>query len=148
MYSNFLIHRRRFGGGFMKARYHAMVSIVLALPFIYTGRFYTGLMCFLFGVFMDVDHEVDFFVEYRRFTLSAFDLSEGLQERSLCIIPLHSIEFVILLGILSRIYPCLIGGVIGVSVHLFFDGAINRMKPFSPFFVYRAINNFRRDATF
>ena len=132
----------------MKARYHAIVSIVLALPFIYTGRFYTGLVCFLFGVFMDVDHELDFFIEYGRFTLSARDLSEQMMNRRFSVLPFHSIEFILLLCLLSYTYPWLIGAVIGVSVHLVFDKVFNGIRLRGLFFIYRAVNGFRREAIY
>ena len=130
----------------MRALYHAVVSIVIASGFIFHRNICFAALIILFGVLIDIDHEIDYFVEHKCFTLSAEKLSEPVSYRNYCLIPLHSIEFLAILYILGRFYPVMMGGFIGASVHIIIDKYTNGMKSIS--FLQRMFNGFWRGTTY
>ncbi len=127
----------------MKARYHVLMSLTLAIPFAVAGSYWGSLMCILSGIFIDVDHQLDFYLLFGRFTLSMTELSEGLKEHNkptfFC--PLHSWEFIILLALLSYWHSMFIGTVVSVTAHLIADIIFNKREELDLlrfFFLYRA----------
>ncbi len=127
----------------MKARYHVLLSAALSLPFLFVGEYLMALNCLLFGTFIDIDHQLDFYLLFGRFTWDITELSEKLQEHNkptfFC--PLHSYEFIILLALLSCWFDMFIGAVVSVTAHLITDIIFNYREGLDLlrlFFLYRA----------
>jgi len=127
----------------MMARYHAILSTALSLPFLLVGEYWMALTCLLFGIFIDIDHQLDFYLLFSRFTWDITELSEQLREHNkptfFC--PLHSWEFIILLALLSCWFDMLIGAVVSVTAHLITDIIFNYREGLDLlrlFFLYRA----------
>ncbi len=114
----------------MKARYHVALSVALSLPFLFVGEYWMALTCLLFGIFIDVDHQLDFYLLFSRFTWSITELSEQLKEHNnpVFFCPLHSYEFIILLALLSCWFDMFIGAVVSVAVHLTTDILFNKRE--------------------
>lgn len=150
----------------MKARHHVLLSVILSLLFLFVDEYWMALTCLLFGTFIDVDHQLDFYLLFGRFTWSITELSEELKEHNnpafFC--PLHSLEFIILLVLLSWWFDMFIGAVVSVTAHLITDVLFNKLfnrhkeldpelDPFRSFFLYRArgelklYEEFRRNYT-
>ena len=140
----------------MKARYHVALSAALSLPFLFVGECWMALACLLFGIFIDVDHQLDFYLLFGRFTWSITELSEELKEHNnpVFFCPLHSLEFIILLVLLSWWFGMFIGAVVSVTAHLITDVLFNKLfnrhkeldpelDPFRSFFLYRARGELR-----
>ncbi len=136
----------------MKARHHVALSATLSLPFLFIGEYWMALTCLLFGIFIDVDHQLDFYLLFGRFTWSITELSEELKEHNkpafFC--PLHSLEFIILLVLLSCWFDMFIGAVVSVTAHLITDVLFNKreeldseLDPLRSFFLYRARGELR-----
>lgn len=132
----------------MKARYHVLLSAVLSLPFLFVGEYLMALTCLLFGAFIDIDHQLDFYLLFGRFTWDITELSEQLLEHNkptfFC--PLHSYEFIILLALLSYWFDMFIGAVVSVTVHLITDILFNYREDLDLlrfFFLYRARSELR-----
>lgn len=127
----------------MKARYHVALSAALSLPFLFVGKRWMALTCLLFGIFIDVDHQLDFYLLFGRFTLNVTELSEKLKEHNkpafFC--PLHSCEFIILLALLSYWFDMFIGAALSVTAHLITDILFNKREELDLLrfsFLYRA----------
>ncbi len=116
----------------MKARHHIMMSIMITIPYIYTGDWLGAMLVMLFGVFIDVDHCLDYYLRYGKWTASPTKLSnihpsdEYSPSRHVYLL-FHGFEFVIVLGIVSIKYPVSIGATIALFLHLLMDGIYNRI---------------------
>ncbi len=104
-----------------------VLSVALSLPFLFIGEYWMALTCLLFGIFIDIDHQLDFYLLFGRFTWSITELSEELLEHNkptfFC--PLHSWEFIILLVLLSCRFDMFIGATVSVTIHLITDIMFN-----------------------
>jgi len=132
----------------MKARYHVALSAALSLPFLFIGEYWMALTCLLFGALIDVDHQLDFYLLFGRFTWNITELSEELLEHNqptfFC--PLHSLEFIISLVLLSWRFDMFVGAVVSVTVHLITDILFNYRKELDLLrvsFLYRARGELR-----
>ncbi len=132
----------------MKARYHVALSAALSLPFLFIGEYWMALTCLLFGILIDIDHQLDFYLLFGRFTWNITELSEELKgyNKDTFFCPLHSWEFIILLALLSYWFDMFIGAGVGVTVHLITDVIFNYRKDLDLlrfFFLYRARGELR-----
>jgi hypothetical protein len=125
----------------MKTRDHSIISGVLGgAAYSMTGAPALAAGIFLSGVFIDVDHFYDYFrnvavrIDIRDFFLKC----ENYEFRKLYI-PLHSYEFLILLGLACLLRPsyALLGILVGSSVHLAGDLLLNRVYFLTYSFAYR-----------
>lgn len=116
----------------MTPKFHLAFSMMIALPFLLWGYWGMALACIVFGGFMDIDHQLDFYLLFGRFTGSWRELSEKLERYNGArfFSPLHSWEFLILLGVLSFWFDMFIGAVVGASLHLFLDILFNERRIF------------------
>lgn len=138
----------------MKLAKHIILSLIISIVlFIFTKSVYAGILCFVFGVFMDVDHIIEYILHYgwKDFTLkNVFRACEQTEKREgklrfkkLYLI-FHIGEIAILLLVaaifLNNIYLWAIA--IGYSSHLFFDLIGNNIKPINYLLSWRIMNNF------
>ena len=107
--------------------------------------------CVLAGVFIDLDHLVDFFaLAGERFTVRGFlAYCNEVRGRRLYL-PLHSIELLALWALWAsgNAHPAGLGALVGGGLHLLLDQVGNRKMGISPWFYflsYRALQGFRKD---
>jgi len=134
-----------------------MVSLSMGASVCFFAKsLYAGLICFLSGFLLDIDHIIEYIVHYgpRDLTIKNVYLAcaqtheqEGeYQFRKLYLI-FHSTEIAIVLWVLAlytkNVY--LFVSALGYSTHLILDymGNISIFRPQSYFVIWRAINKFQ-----
>jgi hypothetical protein len=131
----------------MKISHHAVVSLVVsALVWLWLRSAAAALACFLAGVFVDVDHLLDYVWRhgarirprhlFRVFETEVFDN---------IFIFLHAWEWILVALVILWLLdwqPVMVGLAIGFSVHLALDQLVNRHSPWSYFLTYRAWHRF------
>lgn len=140
----------------MNTKAHTIVSTVLATGIYAATSSLTMASATLFtGIFMDIDHVIDFFLfSGERFSINGFRswCYEGRWNK--LILMFHSYELFILCSFLAYKYPnpVLLGILCGMGLHLILDQIGNRhlIKAFTIskwfyFFAFRAWGGFRKD---
>lgn len=131
----------------MQMKYHAAVSLVVsALVWLWFSSFAAALACFLTGVFVDLDHVIDYGLNYgarirprhlfRAFEVEMFDN---------IFIFLHAWEWILVALVILWLVdwqPVMVGVALGFAVHLVFDQLTNRHNPWSYFLTFRAAHRF------
>ncbi len=133
---------------------HIIASLPLgAAVGFFTESLFAGLLCFLTGIFVDIDHIIDYIIHYG---LKAFNFKEayrccrnmanpeeegGIRKLYLFF---HAAEFAILLWVgftfFRNIY--LLSIALGYTGHIILDVAANRIKPSAYFITLRIKNKF------
>jgi len=128
----------------MKAITHAVVSLVIGIPlYLALSSFEAFIVCFLTGVFLDVDHFIDYLWRSKKRSLKKFfALGPGYFDNPHSTDKfLHSIEIFSLLIILIMLFqPILgIGIIVGFIGHIALDLVGFGFSPLHFFLLYRAI---------
>ena len=141
----------------MKPSIHFIASLSSgATLWFFTKSLYAGAVCFFSGIFLDIDHAIDFMVlhgrrnfSWKKCYLACVQTAEQQGEyqfKKLYLI-FHSGEIALVLWFLviytKNLY--LLAGSIGYSIHLMLDSAANILHPYSYFIIWRAVNKFRTD---
>ena len=138
----------------MKSSVHAITSLSIGtLIWLFTKSLYAGILCFISGFFIDIDHIIEYIIHYgwkdfnfkRFFLICEQTCKQGGEERFRKIyLVFHLGELAILLWIVSiytkNIY--LFAITIGYSIHLILDCVGNLTHPYYIFITFRAIKNF------
>lgn len=120
------------------------------LVWSYFKSFGCALISFLAGIFIDLDHPLEYYLTHN-FTLDIRDMFQthlAMTFKKLYV-AFHSYEIVIFLWLaiavfsLSNLWKAM---AIGLTQHLIFDQMTNPVMPFAYFFAYRASKNFDADA--
>jgi len=131
----------------MKPIYHiAISSCVSVLVWLIFRSFSATAACFVTGIFLDIDHLIDYAVNYGlRFRGRHFFKAFEYEAFENIFLFLHSWEFVaIYLALLWIINwkPVAIGAGIGIIVHLLVDHFFNDHSKLAYFFSYRLLHGF------
>jgi len=129
-------------------KYHLILSsIVSFIFFLLTKSVYGSVACFLVGIFIDLDHWIDFWIFKKKIVLSANDFFKHFREKKYtrAYIFFHSIELlpvILVLGnlILGKIITY--GIALGFVSHIIADYIGNGRDLFDYFFVYRIYKRF------
>lgn len=120
-----------------------------ALLYYCLRSFSASFACFLSGVFLDIDHVIDYWLhEGINFNIKGlFKWSEDRNWRFLILI-LHSLEFLVVFWILVSVLklgPFWFGLAIGFSLHMILDLIYNTktMYGYTYLFSYRVIKGFK-----
>lgn len=133
----------------MKSRYHILLSLIISITlFIMVKDLFAAITCFISGVFIDVDHLVDYWMLTGKLTRSTSELMETIEPYDLIFIPLHSWEILLTLMLLTPLYPILYGSTIGFLFHMIADLAFNHAKIEGYLFMYRVNQNWRKESVF
>ena len=133
----------------MQSRYHIMLSLLLSLGlFFMINDPFAAITCFLIGVFMDVDHLVDYWMITGKLTTNTSELLETIGPHERVYIPLHSWELLLTLMILNPIYPPLFGSTIGFLYHMLADLITNNATLEGYLFIYRVNTGWRKELVF
>jgi hypothetical protein len=137
----------------MQARHHIIISVSIGIALYAIFRSAAlSISAMVTGIFIDLDHVFDYFREYGlRLDLKHFFyvFYETLFKR--IVLPLHSWELVIILGIMAAMLdwnPIVTGTVIGAGGHLIADQIYNKGNLFAYLFLYRVIHNFKTSKIF
>lgn len=131
----------------MKLVQHIAISaVVAALVWVLFRSVAASAACFLAGVFLDIDHLIDYVYNYgwnirpkRLFRAFEYEVFENI------FLFLHSWEFVAVYLVflwLINWQPVAMGALIGIGVHLFLDHFFNKHSVFAYFISYRLRHGF------
>lgn len=131
----------------MKLIQHIAISIgVSALVWACFRSSAAAMACFLTGVFLDIDHLIDYVVNYGlQFRVKRFFKAFEYEAFENIFIFLHSWEFIIIYLVLLWLIdwkPVAIGAVIGIIVHLLLDHFFNNHSKWAYFLSYRLFHRF------
>lgn len=132
----------------MKPVTHAVISLgVSALLLTWTKSWAAAFACFLSGIFIDIDHHLDYCLMRGKFPFLYRELQDyclTARNGKLYII-FHSYELLLIFWIILTYYRLdgiWIGIAIGMSVHLVCDQWSNPLKPLAYFITYRIKHGF------
>ena len=132
----------------MKPTSHIVISFsVSTILYLTFGSYLMAVSSFLFGIFMDIDHFIEYFYDFG-FSLNIkrfFDLCTKDYVFKKTFLFLHSWELFLIYSLIVFISPAseiLFGVFIGYAFHLVFDQLGNLSKPLSYSFIYRWKNDF------
>lgn len=138
----------------MSPTYHVLVSAAAAAATAHwTQSPEAGIGCFLSGIFIDVDHHIEYFLDKKKFPVDYQDLVKfcSHHQNGKLFLFFHSYEsllllwFMIYIGQLGVIWS---GVALGLTLHLVCDQFTNPLKPLSYFLSYRIFCNFERKQLF
>lgn len=138
----------------MKPSHHAVVSIGLAAGvWSYLNSPSAAIACVVCGVFIDIDHHLDYWIDQGKFPWRYKDLAEYCPEvnRGKLYLIFHSWELLTLYWMVVyflRLKGIWLGAAVGVSVHMICDQIVNPFKPLGYFTWYRMKHQFSRRKIF
>ena len=138
----------------MKPTHHVIISGGVSIAFAFWVKSWTAVCaCFLSGIFIDLDHHLDYFLERKELPLSYKKLVDFLENdhRSRLYLVLHSYELIALLWasiFYFQLNAVWLGAAIGFTTHIFCDEIVNPLRPLSYFLTYRVKHNFCREMFF
>lgn len=134
----------------MSPKGHAVISAGLG-GFLgaWLNSWEAGLACFLSGIFIDLDHHLDYFLANKKIPLTykeLYDFGCFTTTAPLCLF-LHGYEWLIILWVL--VYYGLLGSLglgvaLGTTAHLLCDQFTNPIRPLGYFLLYRIKHQFKR----
>lgn len=144
----------------MRFKSHIITSVSLTVTiWVFTRSFWAGVLCFIFGTLIDIDHAIEHGLAFGWKNVSYKNVAyasrrtakigkKGGYEKSKLIF--HAIELVILTWIafiyMENIYFFAVA--LGYSVHMAMDQMANGARPLSYFITWRAIKGFDTDKIF
>lgn len=135
----------------MKPIKHAIISAGLGvLIILWLKSFWGAFACLLSGVFIDIDHHLDYYIAKKKFPWTYRELvnhCEKNQTGKLYLI-FHSYELLMILWIIVFVYKLdtvYLSIAIGLSIHLLCDQFSNKMKPLAYFTFYRMCHRFNKE---
>lgn len=131
----------------MKPSRHVIVSVGIGavLSFLFKNL-YTGLVCLLAGVIIDIDHILEYMIQYgwKDFTFKKCYLICNNRQFKRIHLFLHSVEIFLLLWFFvvytRNIY--LLAGTLGYSFHMLLDVIGNKIYVRSYCLIWRTVNKF------
>ena len=121
--------------------------------YLYSNSFFSSSICFLSGVLIDLDHFIDFYLNYKRWPLNLQEFCSNCLEFKFgrLYVFLHSLEliaFVWLLIIILKMNLIWVAVATGITLHIILDIAGNKVEPFSYFLIYRFKKRFEAKLLF
>lgn len=139
----------------MKLQAHIVVSFtVSAMLYMFFNSLAAAFISFLAGVFIDLDHWIDYFLQHRNLNIkNFFNVCTHPSLLDKLYLLLHSFEFVIIFWlIIYKFEPGIlwIAAAIGMTQHIIFDYLSNKAhtKSYFYFITVRFARRFRREHLF
>ncbi len=138
----------------MKPIYHVTISAAVSVVLIvWFKSWHAAIACFLGGVFIDLDHPVDYFLAKKEIPLSYSDLFKygAYDKEGKLYLFFHSYELLLIFWLLIyylHLDWMWIGLAVGVSSHMLCDQIVNPLRPLAYFFLYRMKHGFKRKYIF
>jgi len=133
----------------MTLKQHIIASGITSAYYAYVSHSWLGAAaCFLSGIFIDMDHWVDYCWIKKKICWSLKELEDycyhGNKEDKIFLF-LHSYELLLTLWAAAFLFfndPVWIGLVFGMTVHILLDQIFNGVYPWAYFLFYRAKHGF------
>jgi hypothetical protein len=137
----------------MRVQYHATVStIVSAVLFTLFRSWPLTMSSLLIGIFVDLDHVVDFVFRHGiRFNVRQFFRASYQRQYKYAVLIFHGWEWLgvlVLVSFLSNANPWIVGLLVGYTHHLILDQVGNRPETWGYSFVWRMQHGFLFDVVF
>ena len=136
----------------MRPTNHIIISGGVSAVFAIWAKSWGAVFaCFLSGIFIDLDHHLDYYLAKKKIPFSYKKLIDFLKNdhESKIHLFLHSYEFLFLFWLsifffdLNNIW---LGIAIGFTTHILCDEIANPLKPLAYFLTFRAKNGFNRES--
>lgn len=138
----------------MKPVYHVLVSAGTGFAFgFWLKSFPAGLACCLSGIFIDLDHCLDYYLNRREIPArweKFWNFFVRAQMKKFYLI-FHSYELILTLWFIAYMLHLNIvwlGVILGISIHVICDQIFNPFQPFAYFFTYRLKVRFDRNSIY
>ncbi|MDP2654808.1 MAG: hypothetical protein Q8Q08_12380 [Candidatus Omnitrophota bacterium] len=134
----------------MKPSHHVAISLAAGSLFGAATRSWDGaLSCLLCGVFIDLDHILDFWFAKRKLVFTYGELWNfcAKEREGKLRLVLHSYEALLLFWaviVLQGLSLAWWGAAVGLTVHILCDAVTNPLRPFVYFFTYRWKHGFQK----
>jgi len=138
----------------MKPTSHAVISGVLGLAVAFwVNSLMAGVCCFFSGIFIDLDHVIDYFLSKKKFPSNYQDLKKycDLDKSGKLYLFFHSIEIWIIFLFLGKYFDSgfiFVGVFWGAAIHLLCDQVANPLRPFGYFIFFRIGRSFEKEKVF
>lgn len=134
----------------MKPSHHVVISGgVSAIFALWVKQPAAILTCFLSGIFIDLDHHLDYMMVRKELPLNYkkfFDYFDNNRHPRIYLV-FHSYEVIILIwAVIAAVSPgpVWLGLAVGVTTHIACDTLANPFKPVAYFLTYRIKHRFER----
>ena len=137
----------------MKLHNHILASTTVGgISYYIFGSWQISVTVFLSGIFIDLDHILDYFLYEKKIKLDIKDFfykCEALILNKVYLL-LHSYELIIILAILAYFTNdyIVLGLLIGFGTHIMLDLAANKVHFLGYSFIFRLINKFNSKKIF
>ena len=133
---------------------HIIVSIPLgAAVGFFTESFLAGLLCFLSGIIIDIDHLIEYTIHYdwripnfkevyQACSKMANREEEGGTKKLYLVLHVGEIAILLWIGFLFSKNIYLLSIALGYSMHITMDAMANALKPWAYFLTWRMKNGF------
>lgn len=134
----------------MKPSAHIAISAGLGVGlFLTLQSWMAAVSCFFWGVFIDLDHFVDYYVAKKKipFKYKELDTYGCHDKHGKLYLFLHSFEMLALLWVIvfySQGNEALFGAAVGLTAHMLCDQWKNPLRPWGYFLIYRIKHGFER----
>lgn len=140
----------------MKPAQHVVISSGVGLVLAWwIQSAAAGLACFLSGVFIDIDHYLDFYLEKKKIPFRYKELTDFCnrdnKDRGRLRLIFHSYEFLVVLWLAVSYWhlnELWLGFAVGLSQHLVCDQLTNPFRPLAYFLAYRLKYGFQKEYIF
>jgi hypothetical protein len=138
----------------MRPSQHVAISGIITIGFFAVTKSWVGsLACFLSGIFIDLDHVLDFWIAKKKFLFSYEELyAYFAQERQgKLYLLLHSYELLALFWLaiyFLHLDVLWLGVAWGLTTHMIADQITNPLRAFGYFLVYRIKHGFAKESLF
>ena len=133
---------------------HVVISAATGGIFLYSTHSWAGAVaCFFSGIFIDLDHHLDFYLEKGKIPLRYSELLYFCEKEKTGKLYLffHSYELLALFWLLIMFLHLgyfWSGLALGLTTHLIADQIFNPLKPLGYFLIYRIRNDFDKAKIF
>ena len=138
----------------MKPVNHVIISgIVASFFYMYFKSAVYSFVCFLSGVIIDVDHILDYYLNYKTFSAGLKHFYNSCTETEIdkLYLILHSYELIFILWMSVFVFPenlLLIAICLGITQHMLVDQFGNKLDKFAYFFIFRLQKGFKKEHLF
>ncbi len=138
----------------MQLHHHTLLSLAAsAAVYLVSRSFAAGLACFLSGIFIDLDHFLEYFYYFglRRFSVRSFFQAANEHVYRKFFLLLHSYElagvfWILSLAVIRR--PWAWGFSLGFTLHIIADQIYNPCRPASYLLAFRLRHRFQGERIF
>ena len=134
----------------MKPVYHGLISGAFSIVLlVWFNSWHMALTCFLGGIFIDLDHHIDYFLAKKEIPLSYTKLFNfgAYDKHAKLYLFFHTYEALIFFWLAIYYFhlnDLWLGLAVGLTTHMICDQFANPLRPLGYFLIYRLKHGFER----